>query len=149
MRYSILVNLAKMSRKLADSAQHLRATQQNDLRTEATKNGRQILSQIEAVLKQNRKDLRSEALLAQLAEINTLWETGDESLEERLKQFIRNLPKEISYKVRAVFFAEQGEKWDAMESVYEYMRNDPRFDPIVVLMPIIRSSWHADGHAER
>lgn len=149
MRYSILVNLAKMSRKLADSAQHLRAAQQNDLRTEATKNGRQILSQIEAVLKQNRKDLRSEALLAQLAEINTLWETGDESLEERLKQFIRNLPKEISYKVRAVFFAEQGEKWDAMESVYEYMRNDPRFDPIVVLMPIIRSSRHADGHAER
>ncbi len=149
MRYSILVNLAKMCRTLADSARHLRAAPKSDLRADEMENGRQMLSQIEAVLKQHCDDLRSEALLAQLAEINTLWEIGDEVLEERLKQFIRNLPKEISYKVRAVFFAEQGEKWDAMGSVYEYMRNDPRFDPIVVLMPVIRSSRRADGLAER
>ena len=57
--------------------------------------------------------------------------------------------KEISYQVRAVFFAEQGEKWDAMGSVYEYMRDDPRFDPVVVLMPIFRALKRADGHVDQ
>lgn len=41
-------------------------------------------------------------------------------------------------KVRAVFFAELGEKWDAMQSVYEYMRADDRFDPVVVRTPVFR-----------
>lgn len=41
--------------------------------------------------------------------------------------------------VRAVFFAELGEKWDAMQSVYEFMRRDPRFDPVVVRTPVFRA----------
>ncbi len=149
MRYSMLVNLTKMSRTLADAARHLRAVPQNDMRAETTESGRQILSQIEAILKQHREDLRSEAPLAQLAKINALWESGGEVLEERLEQFTRNLPKEISYKVRAVFFAEQGEKWDAMGSVYEYMRYDSRFEPVVVLTPIFRVMQRADGHVDQ
>ncbi len=137
-----------MCRALADTARHLRTAPQNDLQAEAAENGKQILSRIKAVLKQHQEDLRSEALLAQLAEINTLWESGGETLEERLKQLTRSLPKEITYRVRAVFFAEQGEKWDAMESVYEYMRDDSRFDPVVVLMPVFRAVQHADGHED-
>ena len=122
MKYSMLVYLTKISRTLVDTARYLRATPQSDLLTEVTENGRRMLSQIETVLEHRQEDLRSETPLAQLAEIKTLWESGSEVLEERLEQFTRNLPKEISYQVRAVFFAEQGEKWDAMGSVYEYMR---------------------------
>lgn len=149
MKYSMLVDLTKMSRALADAAGYLRAAPQNDLQAEATEKGRQMLSQIETVLEQHREDLRSETPLEQLAELKTLWESGGEVLEKRLEQFTRNLPKDISYQVRAVFFAEQGEKWDAMGSVYAYMRDDPRFDPVVVLMPIFRSLQRADGHVDQ
>ncbi len=149
MKYSMLVSLSKMSRALADAARYLRAAPQNDLRSEVTEKGRQMLSQMEAVLEQRREDLRSEAPLAQLEEIKALWGSGGPVLEERLEQFTRNLPKEISYRVRAVFFAEQGEKWDAMESVYAYMRDDPRFDPVVVLTPIFRTIRRTDSHVDQ
>lgn len=59
-------------------------------------------------------------------------------LEQDLQQLIRSLPENVTYQVRAVFFAELGEKWDAMESVYEFMRDDPRFDPVVVRTPVGR-----------
>lgn len=44
---------------------------------------------------------------------------------------------EIEYKV--VFFAELGEKWDAMESVYEAFKNKKNCKVDVVLTPIFRS----------
>ena len=50
----------------------------------------------------------------------------------------RRSPAYFPRQVRAVFFAELGEKWDAMESVYEYMREDSRFDPIIVRTPVGR-----------
>ena len=81
MKYSMLVDLTKMSRALADAARYLRAAPQNDLQAEVTEKGRQMLSQIETVLEQHREDLRSETPLEQLAELKTLWESGGEVLE--------------------------------------------------------------------
>jgi hypothetical protein len=75
-----------------------------------------------------------------LRDIEDAWGRDDDGkdLEDRLTYFVLYLPEELRYKVRAVFFAELGEKWDSMESVYEYMREDPRFDPVVVLTPYFR-----------
>lgn len=138
MRYSMLVYITKMSKTLLEATQYLRTTSEDDLRAELLKNGKHMLAQIRAVLERNSGDLRSAAPLVRLAEIDGLWENTGEGLEERLKQFAQILPHEVCYQVRAVFFAELGEKWDAMESAYEYMRDDPRFDPIVVRTPVGR-----------
>jgi len=138
----MLVYLTKMGQTLVEAARYLRTAQQNDLRAELMENGRQMLAQIENSLEQHRGDLRSDAPLTQLTEIKALWEREDETLEGRLGQFTRELPNEVSYQVRAVFFAELGEKWDAMASVYEYMRDDPRFDPVVVRTPVGRVVKH-------
>ena len=138
MRYSMLVYISKMGRTLLEAAQYLRTAPEDALRTEITESGRQMLAQIREVLEHHRDDLRTEVPLVQLSEVESLWGSTNEALGAQLEQFIQGLPEQISYQVRAVFFAELGEKWDAMESVYEYMRDDPRFDPIVVRTPVGR-----------
>ena len=138
MRYSVLVYITKMIQTLLEAAQYLHTEPEDGLRAELLGNGRQMLSQIREVLAGHGEYLRSNAPLERLAEIEPLWETGGEELEARLERFAQELPEQVSYQVRAVFFAELGEKWDAMESVYEYMRDDPRFDPVVVRTPVGR-----------
>ena len=138
MRYSMLAYITKMSQTLLEAAQYLCGAPEEGLREELLDNGRQMLAQIRAVLEQHRDDLRSEAPLDKLSEIEDSWQAQSDGLEAELEQFIRCLPNEITYQVRAVFFAELGEKWDAMQSAYEYMRDDPRFDPVVVRTPVGR-----------
>lgn len=148
MRYSMLVTLLDMSRTLLEAAQYLRTAPDDGLRAELMQNGRQMMGQIQDALSERRSDLRSDMPLKQLEEAAAQWESGGEALEERLNQFIRELPQQTRYQVRAVFFAELGEKWDAMQSVYEYMRNDLRFDPVVVRTPVGRVVQR-DGRQEQ
>ena len=122
MRYSMLAYIIKMGRTLVEAARYLRTAPDDGLSAELLENGRQMLAQIRDVLEEHRDDLRTEAPLERLAEIEVLWDSCGERLEEGLEQFARELPGQVSYQVRAVFFAELGEKWDAMESVYEYMQ---------------------------
>ncbi len=138
MRYSMLVYMSKMGKTLLEAAQYLRTAPEDALRAEIVESGRQMLAQIREVLEGHRDDLHSEAPLVQLSEIEGSWEGVGEGLESELEQFVQSLPEQVSYQVRAVFFAELGEKWDAMESVYEFMRDDPRFDPVVVRTPVGR-----------
>ena len=138
MRYSMLVYITKMGRTLLEAARYLRTAREDGLRLELLDNGQQMLAQIRDVLERHRKDLRSETLLDKLTELEGIWQNQSDGLEAGLEQFIQSLPDEIAYQVRAVFFAEIGEKWDAMESVYEYMRDAPQFDPVVVRTPVGR-----------
>lgn len=140
MRYSMLVYLTNMGKTLLEAARYLRTAEDRGLQKELLENGRQMVGQIRAELKRHSGDLRTPQPLELLRDIGRLWDksgTGSE-LEEKLETFVRRLPEEVSYRVRAVFFAELGEKWDAMESVYEFMRDDPRFDPVVVRTPVFR-----------
>lgn len=148
MRYSMLAYIVKMSRMLLEAAQYLRTAPEDGLRAELLGNGRQMLEQIRAVLEGHRDDLHSNAPLTQLAEIEAVWKDFGRALEGRLEQFAQELPEQVIYQVRAVFFAELGEKWDAMESVYEYMRCDPRFDPVIVRTPVGRVVMDEGGRRQ-
>ncbi len=149
MRYSMLVTITDMSRTLLEAAQYLASAPAGDIRAELLDNGRRMMGQIRDVLERHSGDLRTTLPLERLWKIGQLWGGGEHgALEETLEEFIRKLPEEVSYQVRAVFFAELGEKWDAMESVYEYMRNDPRFDPVVVRTPVGRVVMR-DGKKEQ
>ena len=149
MRYSMLVTITDMSRTLLEAAQYLASAPAEDMRAELLDNGRRMMGQIRDVLERHSGDLRTTLPLERLWKIGQLWGGGEHgALEETLEEFIRKLPEEVSYQVRAVFFAELGEKWDAMESVYEYMRNDPRFDPVVVRTPVGRVVMR-DGKKEQ
>lgn len=138
MRYSLLVAVCQMGRTLLEAAQYLQNAPQNAPREELLQNGQQMLLQMRTVLTQHQTSLRGKAPLAALSEIEALWQSGGPELEAALKAFLQQLPQQVNYQVRAVFFAELGEKWDAMQTVYETMRADDRFDPVVVRTPIFR-----------
>lgn len=138
MRYSMLVYIMNMSRTLLEAAQYLRTAESEPMQEELLSNGRQMLGQIKSVLNRFKKDLRSSWPVERLAAIETLWKKQDPELEPLLTEFVKRLPQEVHYRVRAVFFAELGQKWDSMESVYEAMRDDPRFSTVVVLTPVFR-----------
>lgn len=150
MRYSVLVSLIRMSETLLNAKKYLQHSLNEELKKEIFINGKTIIVQIKTVLLQNKKVLRSLYLVDLICEIEKQWENGrDESdIEEYIYRFIYFLPREISYRVRAVFFAEIGEKWDSMNSVYQFMRNDSRFDPIVVLTPVFRITKTQEDEVE-
>lgn len=149
MRYSMLATITNMAKTLLEAAQYLASAPAGDIRTELLDNGRQMMGQIRDVLERHSGDLRTTLPLERLWKIEQLWGGEDApALEETLEELIRKLPEEVSYQVRAVFFAELGEKWDAMESVYAYMRDDPRFDPVVVRTPVGRVVMR-DGKREQ
>lgn len=147
MRYSLLVHLSRMANTLQEAAQYLGTPESSALREALMENGRQMLSQMKAVLEGHADDLKSSLPLERLIRLEELWERAgeDRDVESLLGEFAEKLPGEVRYQVRAVFFAELGEKWDAMESVYAYMRDDPRFDPVVVLTPVFRIVKQPDG----
>lgn len=138
MRYSMLAAVCRMGQTLLEAAQYLQNAPQNAPRAELLQNGRQMLLQMRTVLTRHRQSLRSKQPLAALNEIETLWQGGGPELLPALSAFLQQLPQQVNYQVRAVFFAELGEKWDAMQTVYETMRADDRFDPVVVRTPVFR-----------
>lgn len=139
MRYSMLVYLTQMSRTLLEAAEYLTASPKEDpMREELLGNGRQMLDQIRAELERHQRDLKSGRPMECLKEVKENWGGDGEECTAAIRQFVQCLPQEVRYQVRAVFFAELGEKWDSMETVYEFMRDDPRFDPVVVLTPVYR-----------
>lgn len=149
MRYSLLVYLTKMGRTLLEAADYLFAAPADDpVRSELLESGRQMLGQIRAELEQHNRDLRSNWALEALEKIEKAWGNGGLDLTAALEAFVQRLPDEVCYQVRALFIAGLGSTWDAMESVYEYMRDDPRFDPVVVRTPTGRAV-ERDGKREQ
>lgn len=139
MRYSMLVHLTKMVRTLQEAAAYIdNAPDGDSLCTELLSNGVEMLEQIRMTVDKHRGDLYDPILLEHLAAAEALWEVGGDTLQGALEAFALALPKSVRYQVRAVFFTGLGSTWDAMESVYTYMRDDPRFDPVVVLIPVFR-----------
>lgn len=138
----MLVYITNMGKTLLDAAGYLQAAKNPSLEEELLANGRIMLDRIETVLEDHRGDLRSALPMEQLRQIRRQWKDSGNytALQDDLSEWIRRLPGEIDYRVRAVFFAELGGKWDSLESVYEFMRDDPRFDPVVVLTPIFRTA---------
>ncbi len=140
MRYSMVVYVTNMAKTLLEAADYMEAASDNRaLCAKLSDNGRTMLEQMQAVLRQHETDLRSSLPQSLLHEAERFWGTGSsEAAAEALQRFVQCLPEEVHYQVRAVFFTGLGSTWDAMESVYAYMRDDPRFDPVVVLIPVFR-----------
>ncbi len=139
MRYSVLVHMTKMARTLQEAAAYIDTAPDGDPQCPALlANGVEMLAQLRAALEQHKTDQLSADPLTHLTAAEALWEEGGDALQGALEAFAQSLPEAVRYRVRAVFFTGLGSTWDAMESVYEFMRDDPRFDPVVVLIPVFR-----------
>ncbi len=131
--------MTKMCATLREAAEYLQTAPEGAGREEMLQNGRIMFAQIRAALERDSDHLRSTLPLEYLDAIEGQWDAPGGDVGAMMEKFSRCLPEQVVYQVRAVFFAELGEKWDSMESVYEFMRDDPRFDPIVVRTPVYRA----------
>lgn len=141
MRFSRLVQLEQVRRTLAEAAAYIQNGGDSELCQELMQNGARMLEQIDAILRQAQADWKSNRPMETLEQVRSAWRAPlPDNMAERLENLGRSLREDITVQVRAVFFADLGGKWDAMDSVYRYMREDPRFDPVVVLMPVYRAA---------
>ena len=139
MRFSRLAQLEEVCRTLLEAATYIQSSS-SSLCQELIQNGTRMLEEMDTFLSQSRSDLKNSLPIEQLRQVRSAWHMPlPDNMTEQLEQLRCSLIENITVQVRAVFFAELGGKWDSMESVYQYMRNDPRYDPVVVLTPIFRA----------
>lgn len=145
MRFSRYVQLNQVCCTLMEAAKYVQDHEDSELCQELIENGVQLLNEFEMLLVQHQSDWRNTKTKELLDQIVSVWNNPlPEIASELLWQLHRSLQEDIVIQVRAVFFAELGGKWDSMESLYRQMCQDPRFDPVVVLTPIIRAK-QVDG----
>ncbi len=65
------------------------------------------------------------------------------------RDFCDALKSEINVKLKVLFVAELGSKWDSMESVYNAMKNRSDCEVQVVLQPIFRAVKQSDGSVRK
>lgn len=140
MRFSRLVQLYQTCDTLNEAATYIQEHPLDNVCGELMENGTIMLQSLLEVIEQHRVDLKNNRPIKLLNEIQQLWSTPlAPTVQHHLTKLQMAIQEDINYQIRAVFFAELGAKWDSLESVYWYMKNDPRFDPVVVLTPIYRS----------
>lgn len=148
MRLSRLAQLDEVCRTLQEAAEYIQENENLPLCQELVQNGIQMLEQIDDILQQHQADWKSTDPMERLEQVRAAWHTPlPPEISEQLQELRRSLREDITIQIRAVFFAELGGKWDSMDSVYWYMRNDSRFDPVVVLTPIFRA-LQVDGETK-
>ena len=78
---------------------------------------------------------------------NEVFDTED--LIELIRSIKEKTAKDIKYRLRVLFVAELGGKWDSMASVYEAFCKRDDCDVDVVLEPIFREVKYTDGSTKR
>lgn len=140
MRFSRLVQLNQVCGTLIEAADYIQTCCEETLCEELLQNGIQLLDQFHDLLYQARSDWKTDKPAEYLDKVRCAWHLPlADNLNGLVMQLRRALQEDIAIQVKAVFFAELGGKWDSMDSVYQFMRKDPRFDPVVVLTPIFRA----------
>lgn len=140
MRFSRYVQLNQVCGTLIEAVNYVQSHEDSELCQELMKNGTIMLQSLLEIIEQHQADLKNRRSIKLIYEIQQLWNTPlSPMVQNHLMQLKMAIQEDINYQIRAVFFAELGGKWDSLESVYWYMKNDPRFDPVVVLTPIFRT----------
>lgn len=148
MRFSRYVQLNQVCCTLMEAVDYIQGHDDSDLCQELLDNGTQMLQEFYAVLMQYQSDWKNTKAKELLDEIISEWRNPlPDTITEHLTTLRISLKEDIAIQIRAVFFAELGSKWDSMASVYSYMCQDPRFDPVVVLTPIFRAK-EIDGNTQ-
>ena len=140
MRFSRYVQLDQVCCTLMEAVDYIQGNDDSDLCRELLDHGTQMLQDFYAILMQYQPDWKNTKAKELLDEVISEWRNPlPDTITEHLTTLRISLKEDIAIQIRAVFFAELGSKWDSMASVYSYMCQDPRFDPVVVLTPILRA----------
>ena len=115
----------------------------------------EAVTTIENTLSVNRDTVGSERLFSLCGEIKenvSLCETGNDkgqALIDGLTELIPLCRDELNYRLRVLFVADLGGKWDSMDSVYRAFKERGDCDIDVVIQPIFRQKTDPDGTTRR
>ncbi|MGN0620283.1 MAG: CDP-glycerol glycerophosphotransferase family protein [Porcipelethomonas sp.] len=115
-----------------------------------TKTCLQSLESIDMLIQKNHESIRSDEIPGLIYEITCELSGSCESIDlektEKMIDWLIDLCKtNIRYRIRVLFVAELGGKWDAMSSVYEACKKRDDIDVDVVIEPIFRVNTLEDG----
>lgn len=161
MRYSLYSNINNMIDTLMEAVNYIEQNQNTDMSIHLLINCNEVINSVEKVLFENSKsitDLKIFELLDacenQVDELINLIQTSEdydvklELLDNNIKQLQILFQNNVHFRYRIVFFAELGQKWDSMNSVYEAFKKRIDCEVRVVLTPIFREV-HSEGKVER
>ncbi|WP_339251371.1 CDP-glycerol glycerophosphotransferase family protein [Sporosarcina sp. FSL W8-0480] len=147
---------------LLEAANYIHKEKNNDevIYNQLLLNSKEFLHGIKKVISENQKDTANHKVFNQIKicekkvvelliqnKVDRIHELTGE-LREDIKDLIVIFEKEISVTYHIVFFAELGQKWDAMQSVYEAFNKRIDCEVSVVLTPIFRSIENEEGKIE-
>ncbi|MDW0116945.1 CDP-glycerol glycerophosphotransferase family protein [Sporosarcina thermotolerans] len=153
MRYALHKYIQEMLVTLLEAADYIHNEKNNDevIYNQLLLNSKEFLQGIKKVISENHKDTNNQKIFGQIKlcekkvvelliqnkEDRILELTTD--LREDIKDLTVIFEKEISAIYHIVFFAELGQKWDSMQSVYEAFSQRSDCEVSVVLTPIFRT----------
>ena len=149
MRLNIYKQINEMLNTFMEAINYIKNSNNEEINRKLIEDSKLMLNSIDSVLTQNIGSIKDLRVFEQLKKcskmIDDLLKTNaskDIKALNILDDCAKNLQilflNYVQYKIHVVFFAELGQKWDAMNSVYEAFENREDCDVKVVLTPIFR-----------
>lgn len=149
MRYSVYKALNEITSSLIEATEYLK---EHDNSINILADSLEVVLAVKTTLEANKEEVINEIndFFTKVNEISDCIENGTEygSKIDQLYDYsvaIKKYCKDIKYKLRIVFFAELGSKWDSMDSVYWAYKNRKDCDVSVVIAPIYRAVRFPNG----
>lgn len=157
MRYPLYNQIKEVLKTVIEAFEYIKDSQNLDMATQLLSDGNDAIQNISEKILENESSVTSRevfrlssilleripdaqhklAFLSSLEDLDFIIETTKELLYE--------IDVNINSKFSIVFFAELGQKWDAMNSLYEAFMDRQDCDVEVVLTPILRQVKDIDG----
>src|SRR5690625_957346 len=161
MRYSLYNHINNMINTLMEAVNYVGQSQNIEMSIQLLINCTEVIDSLKKVLLENSKSITELEIfdhmgvcenqvdeLVKSIQSNKDYDDQIEFLDNDIKQLQIMFQNNVHYRYRIVFFAELGQKWDAMNSVYRAFKNREDCEVRVVLTPIFREV-RKNGKVER
>src|SRR5690625_1245160 len=149
MRLTIYNQINDMIETLMEAVNYMIENNNKNVIEELLTNSQLVLASIDEALTHNTDSIKDPIIIEHLQKctniVKELKATDSlqrdvqlQAFDSKVKQLQIMFHEYVNYKIRVVFFAELGQKWDAMNSVYKAFMDRGDCEVRVVLTPIFR-----------
>src|SRR5690625_559621 len=149
MRLTIYNQINDMIETLMEAVNYVIENNNKNVIEELLTNSQLVLASIDEALTHNTDSIKDPIIIEHLQKctniVKELKATDSlqrdvqlQAFDSKVKQLQIMFHEYVNYKIRVVFFAELGQKWDAMNSVYKAFMDRDDCEVRVVLTPIFR-----------
>lgn len=150
MRYTLYSQIKDILKTVIEALEYIKESQNTEMASQLLSDGNDAIEHISQKILENENSIKSreifnlssillERIPTALHKLEYLSSLDDiEFITNATKELLYEIDTNVQYKISVVFFAELGQKWDAMNSLYLAFKNREDCDVSVVLTPILR-----------